>query len=176
MIYITSDLHLGHTNIIRLCGRQFSSIEEMDEKLISNMNRRVYPNDELWILGDFCFRNSNNASAYLRRINGKKHLIIGNHDSEETIKAPEWSSVQHYKELKYNHQKLIMFHYPMLAWNGSFHGSMHLFGHEHGNLSKEIIRPRSMDVGVDSNNFMPWSIDEIFEYMTKEWLESGQLT
>ena len=51
MIFFTSDLHLGHENCIRLCNRPFSSIEEMDETLIENWNRKVTGKDTVYILG-----------------------------------------------------------------------------------------------------------------------------
>ncbi|OUN81344.1 hypothetical protein B5G06_10770 [Flavonifractor sp. An52] len=52
MIFFTSDLHLGHENCIRLCNRPFSSIEEMDETLIENWNRKITGKDTVYILGD----------------------------------------------------------------------------------------------------------------------------
>lgn len=45
MVYFTSDLHLGHRNILRLCDRPFASIEEMDEVLMDNWNRKVHRDD-----------------------------------------------------------------------------------------------------------------------------------
>ena len=55
MLYFTADLHLGHANIIRHCGRPFASVEDMDRCLIDNWNRRVRPEDTVYILGDLMF-------------------------------------------------------------------------------------------------------------------------
>lgn len=52
MVYFTSDLHLGHENVIKLCNRPFDSIEEMDEALIRNWNRKVTNGDTVYVLGD----------------------------------------------------------------------------------------------------------------------------
>lgn len=52
-IYFTSDLHLGHDNIIRFCNRPFSSVEEMNDRIIQNYNSIVHKNDLVYILGDF---------------------------------------------------------------------------------------------------------------------------
>ena len=82
MIYFTSDLHLGHANIIRHCNRPFSSVEEMDETLIRNWAKRVKANDTVYVLGDLMFRNQKSPEEYLSRLKGKKHLIIGNHDKD----------------------------------------------------------------------------------------------
>ena len=52
-IFFTSDLHLGHKNIIKHCDRPFSSIEQMNRSLLTNINNIVGLNDDLYILGDF---------------------------------------------------------------------------------------------------------------------------
>ena len=75
MNYFTSDLHLGHRNIIRLCNRPFATIEEMDETLIRNWNAKVTNGDTVYILGDLLFRNEKSAEEYLKQLKGKKHLI-----------------------------------------------------------------------------------------------------
>ena len=50
-IFVTSDLHFGHRNILKFCNRPFSDIKEMSEKLISNWNEVVGKND---IVEMFC--------------------------------------------------------------------------------------------------------------------------
>ena len=77
MIFYTSDLHLGHANIIRHCNRPFASVEEMDEVLIDNWNAKVTNADTVHILGDFMFRNKRPPEEYLFRLKGKKHLVVG---------------------------------------------------------------------------------------------------
>lgn len=79
MIYFTADTHFGHYNVIRFCDRPFASAEEMDEAMIQNWNDRVTGNDTVYILGDMFFR-STNAEGILKRLKGKKRLIVGNHD------------------------------------------------------------------------------------------------
>ena len=56
--WLTSDTHYGHGNIITYTNRPFKSLEEMDYKLIKNHNSLVSPEDTVFFLGDFCFRNS----------------------------------------------------------------------------------------------------------------------
>ncbi len=53
MNFYISDLHLGHYNVIKMCNRPFSSVEEMDETLINNWNAAVHDEDDVYILGDF---------------------------------------------------------------------------------------------------------------------------
>lgn len=67
MIYFTSDLHLGHANVIRHCNRPFSSAEELDEVLIQNWNSRVTNNDTVYILGDLMFRNQKLPESRIMR-------------------------------------------------------------------------------------------------------------
>ena len=65
MIYVTADLHLGHENIIKHCNRPFSSAEVMDAVLITNWNRMVKPEDDIFILGDFTMKPAAQAHEYL---------------------------------------------------------------------------------------------------------------
>ena len=70
MIYFTSDLHLGHENVIRFCNRPFATTDEMDEVLINNWNATVKQKDEVYILGDFTMRPADDAHRYLARLKG----------------------------------------------------------------------------------------------------------
>lgn len=159
-IFFTSDTHFGHKNIIHHCARPFGSVEEMDDKLIENWNARVRPDDDVWHLGDFCFRNAKNAETYLLRLNGRKHLVWGNHDPDKVRTLPHWASSQPYAEIKINRQRIVLFHYAMRVWNQSHRGSIQLFGHSHGNLNGTH---RSLDVGCDCWNYRPVAFGEILE-------------
>lgn len=79
MIYFTSDQHFYHSNIINYSNRPFSSVEEMNEKLIANYNSLVSPDDVVYHLGDFSLA-LRPVEIYVARLNGTKHLILGNHD------------------------------------------------------------------------------------------------
>lgn len=90
-IWFTSDLHLGHKNILLHCPdriREFGLESELDDnavakhdEIIINMwNSMVDKHDEVYILGDFMFYNRVKATQILRQLKGKKHLVVGNHD------------------------------------------------------------------------------------------------
>ena len=79
MTFFTSDQHFGHFNIIRLCSRPFGTVEEMDEALLSKWNAKVKVDDTVYILGDLFFRAAK-VEPILKALNGRKHLIVGNHD------------------------------------------------------------------------------------------------
>jgi calcineurin-like phosphoesterase family protein len=78
--WFTADLHLGHERIINLSGRPFGSADEMNEALIDRWNAVVAADDEVWVLGDFALGPIDDSLALGRRLAGRKHLILGNHD------------------------------------------------------------------------------------------------
>jgi calcineurin-like phosphoesterase family protein len=81
-IWVTSDTHFGHENIIMYCGRPFANAEIMDEVLIENWNSVVKPGDKVYHLGDvYMGHKRENISRILSKLNGKKRLILGNHDN-----------------------------------------------------------------------------------------------
>jgi calcineurin-like phosphoesterase family protein len=150
-------------------ARPFASVEDMNEQLINNYNSLVGEKDEVYILGDFTFGNHNESATFARRMNGKKHLVLGNHDKKMNAKLKEqfvW--IKEYYELRYNHRKFVLFHYPILSWNGRFRGSIHLHGHTHtrGCDFGEVLKatPANMfNIGVDMQDFKPVSIEEILD-------------
>lgn len=80
MTYFTSDLHIGHENIIRFSNRPFSTLGEMNRTLVDNWNSRVTERDDVFILGDMFYRKKEGVEEILRKLKGRKHLIVGNHD------------------------------------------------------------------------------------------------
>ena len=162
-IYFIADTHFGHHNIIRHCNRPFSSVEEMDETLIYNWNRAVKPTDTIYIMGDLFFRNTVPAQEYLERLNGTKHLIIGNHDKDwmKKIDLSEYfASVERMAEINDGVRKITLCHYPMMTWNGGGKSGYMIHGHCHNDRSTiyfPLLRSMSnlLNAGVDINKFCP---------------------
>lgn len=166
MNYYISDLHLGHANIIRLCNRPYSSIEEMDSDLIYRWNSTVNHDDDVYILGDLIYK-SDNPEEYLKQLIGKLHLIKGNHDTflKNPVYRKYFESIDAYKEISDNGRRVVLFHYPMVEWNGFFRNSIHLYGHIHNsiNATSEIMSkiPNCYNVGADLLGFTPKTLSEI---------------
>jgi calcineurin-like phosphoesterase family protein len=80
MRWFTSDLHFGHENIIRYCGRPFASVEAMNLGLVSRWNETVGLSDEVWVLGDFAMGRIDESLRLVGLLNGTKTLVPGNHD------------------------------------------------------------------------------------------------
>lgn len=86
MHYFTSDLHLGHENAIHFDNRPFSSVADMDNQIIENFRRRLKPEDDLWIVGDFVHgANVALAERFFSEVQGRKHLVVGNHDRNVAV-------------------------------------------------------------------------------------------
>lgn len=175
-IFFSSDHHFSHRNIIKYCERPFDTTTDMDIHMVEEWNKVVKPNDTVYYIGDFMMpRQYHLADMFLDGLNGKKHLIVGNHDENRIQKKPQWESVNQILELKIGNPRkggkwIVMCHYPMASWNGSFHGSIHLHGHTHGTYEAPPWpsgNPRlCLDVGVDTHDFRPWSLEEIEIYFS----------
>ena len=161
MRYITADQHFGHLRIIDYCKRPFSSVEEMDETMIERWNAVVRKTDDVYHLGDICFRQSREqVDRLLSRLKGNIHLIQGNHDSGSLKNVKRFVSFQQIKRIKVGDQPVVLCHYPMRSWPASCHGSWHLYGHCHGTAQTYGL---SFDVGVDCWNFTPVSEEQVRE-------------
>jgi len=173
-IFATSDLHFGHHNIIRYCSRPFKKTAEMNESLIERWNSRVSEADLVYFLGDFAMGPGVNAEfivGTLASLNGQIKVVLGNHDQPNKkhkqlgLKRIVEDHIEYEDEdfpieilpdifeLSFEGTNFVMCHYPMNDWNGKFHGSVHLHGHQHSGFSsakaREMKGKKRYDVGVD---------------------------
>jgi calcineurin-like phosphoesterase family protein len=166
-IWFTSDTHFGHFNIIKYANRPFSSVEEMNEILITNWNTVVYPEDEVYHLGDFGFGHQKSLESILNRLNGKKYLIRGNHDKPiKNLYHYYFDWVKDYHRFFVAKQLIILCHYPIENWDGKYHKSWHCHGHSHGKTpSENLLR---IDVGVDCHNYCPVNYEQVKKILNKK--------
>lgn len=164
-IFVISDLHLGHTNIIKICNRPFRNVEEMDKEIIKRWNSVVGHQDLVYVVGDFSFKGKN-AEHYLDKLNGNIILIKGNHD--KYIKHSKIKGIYDYKEIEVDNIKYILSHYPMIAWNGQFRNSVHLYGHVHSS-GKDWEFPKVPNAYSVCCEFHDYTPVEINEFKPKEF-------
>ncbi len=163
-VFITSDTHFGHNNIIKYEHRDtklnINTIEEHDNKLIENWNRVVKSGDLVLILGDFSFHKAVKTSEILTQLNGDKVLIEGNHDciylEDKNFDKSLFKAIYDYKETTYKGVKLVLMHYMLQTFkhkDKDINPYVQLFGHIH---SVPYTVPRhSYNVGADINNYTP---------------------
>jgi calcineurin-like phosphoesterase family protein len=197
MVYIRYPLNFGHRNIIKYQNRPFMSEEEKtalenaetrdeikavrisnetlklhDDTMIDNINGMVMSNDTLYHLGDFCMGGYEDYERYRKRINCKNvYLIKGNHDTKDKRIRNLFVKIRDLYKVKWNGEKIILCHYPMLRWDCGHYGAWHLYGHCHGGLAPFLsdhdldTKLLSMDVGVDCNNYAPVSFETVKKIM-----------
>lgn len=128
--FFISDLHLGHRMMASIRG--FESVWEHDEHIIEAWNEVVtHPDWEVYLLGDISFHKSSVAAHLFNRLNGRIHLIEGNHDKKNLKSAylkERFESIQDYLEIRpgFTEGRIILFHYPIISWRGMWHGTWHL--------------------------------------------------
>ena len=157
MIWFTADEHYGHANIIRYCDRPFATVEEMNEEIIRRHNEVVQEGDVVYHLGDFTFGK---PEQYSNRLRGRHVFLQGNHD-RKNLHHPQILRLK-WEDTCGERQVIVMCHYAMRVWDKSHFNSWQLFGHSHGTL-EEV--GKQLDVGVDTHDFYPYSIEEVAEIM-----------
>lgn len=175
-IFFTSDLHLFHARVIEFDNRPYKDVNEMHEAIIKNHNEIVSEDSVLYILGDVAMgKDVAGAVKILKRMNGKKVLIKGNHDvvmlKEQSFRDCFEMIVDYYRPTLHGF-KIAMFHYPIAEWDQAYRGSWHLHGHIH--LGKAAIEEsKFLNVGIMNNNYRPFSFKQIEAYMEKLPAKTG---
>jgi beta-glucosidase len=130
-------------------------------------NNKVKAGDTVYVLGDLFFRSAN-VEPILNRLNGRKHLLLGNHDHSWTGKVrlgDYFESVQTMKEIDVCGAPATLCHYPMLSYPQARRGYM-IYGHIHNNTGDDywpliMRRPRMLNAGVDVNGYEPVTFEEL---------------
>ena len=164
-IFFHADWHFAHKNILTLCNRRFSSIEKHDEYLIKCINEVVTNSDRLYVLGDLGFhKDINGLRNVLKRINGQKHIILGNHDHLADLVQLKRENiicdVKEFKTVRKGNKSIVCCHYPLKEWDGYYRGYYSAHGHTHATLPQY---DKCLDVGVDSIGYYPIEFDELIE-------------
>lgn len=141
--FFISDLHFGHKNVLAFDNREFPSIEAHDEALIRNWNEAVGIDDDVWILGDISWHGPMKTVEILKRLNGVKHLCIGNHDYKllrnQDVRAC-FAEITPYREIEVDGWGVVLCHYPIPCYNKHFYGWIHLYGHVHNGMEWNMMK------------------------------------
>ena len=182
-VFLVSDTHFGHNGVCKFMQndgvtklRPWETSEEMDEAMVKLWNERVGKNDKVYHLGDVVINRK--SLGIMRRLNGDKVLIRGNHD---IFKDEEYS--QHFRELRAYHvmNGMILSHIPIHPDSlGRFGVNIH--GHTHSNRvmmpklhnrGVEVIDPRYHCVCVEQTDFRPILLEDVFKRIKEEGGEVG---
>lgn len=156
-IFVTADWHFCHENIIKYCGRPFSSIDEMNQKLIDNANAIVGANDIVYHIGDFSFYKP--WSSIINQLKGTWVFLYGNHDFKRLNNRPLPRAI----EIRRRGKRIYMNHHPAECEKISGF-DLYLTAHAHEKWKiKELPDKRLINVGVDVWNFKPVFLDKIIE-------------
>ena len=157
--FFSADEHYFHKNVLKYCNRPFSTVDEMNHTLISNNNSIVTDNDYVIHIGDFTLASRGAAESIIKQLKGQHIFIIGSHDRWLNNKGKQiW-------ERTIENQHIVCCHYPMYSWPRSHYNSFLCYGHHHGRLK---VPCKAIDVGVDTNNFYPYSFNNVIKRMEEQ--------
>lgn len=184
MIFYIADLHLNDQKIFDKCQRPFKNLKEYKDTLFANWNNKVAKKDTVFVLGDIADDNDVSWIAEFKKLNGTKHLIIGNHDNlilNQIIKSKIFESVDFIKMVMDNNRKVCVCHYPLMDWLEFNRNGLFVYGHVHNKTEKngkayaqikEYYKDKpAYNCGVDVTNFKPVTLDEMINL--KEELKNG---
>ena len=182
-IFLTSDLHFNHKNILAYESesRPFENIPEMNEALIANWNNVVSNEDDVWVLGDFFMGQLMDIGSILSRLNGKIHLVRGNHDTKNRLTFYEYEfgiDIHDIAYINYKGRFFILCHFPlaseefikMVRQDNS--EAIICYGHIHHNAPKGYV-DGTFHVGADTNDLTPVDIEDIWQ---QSWPKEDEIT
>ena len=149
MRFYISDMHFYHERLIKMFdNRPFESVEQMNAHMISQWNKKVKPNDEVVILGDFSYEKGEKTNEILKALNGRLYLVTGNHDffvDDPDFDKNRFVWIKPYAEMKDNGRKVVLSHYPIFTYNGQFrvnekgeYTTYMLYGHVHNSYDEMV--------------------------------------
>ena len=156
-IFVTSDTHFRHRNILKYeaDNRPFENVEQMNKELVDRWNAKVGPMDVVFHLGDFGFTSNSQTRAILSNMNGRKFLLLGNHDRQQKLTDEKWISLGFERVFRNPFlldDKFIFSHEPLDVIP---EGKVNIYGHVHGSKYFNTIDPNRLCACVERWNCAP---------------------
>ena len=171
-----SDTHFFHENANRFDKSPFANEELRRETMILNWNNYTNDDDDVYILGDMFWRGHEaEAIAIMKRLKGRKHLILGNHDRVQGKIRFEFADVQERANITDNGRHVVLSHFPEMFYNRQHYGAIMLYGHVHNTIEQDFLvkwQEELRNAGIPCNvinvgcmqpymNYTPRTLDEI---------------
>lgn len=163
-IFFISDTHFGDERIIRYENRPFEGAAQMGQTIIERWNSRVSDEDIVFHLGDFSSLSREENREILSRLNGKKILVMGNHDSH--FSPLQWQEQGFYLAVDYPiiyREFFMLSHQPMYVCANMPYGN--IFGHVHANPSYRDYSSQSFCVCCERVDYTPIEFGELWNKM-----------
>ena len=179
-VFFIADLHFGHRDVLSFDKRPFRDVEEMETEMIRRWNAKVLEGDHVFVIGDmFGGVNTAHAGEIVHALNGRIHLIRGNHDPKGEVFESLFEEVEVSKQIQVRvrgeKQRVVMRHRLLPVFKGSDEGVVQLYGHTHDSLisrvEDEYIRImnwlgfplQAFNVGASRMDYEPKTLEEILE-------------
>lgn len=186
--FYVADLHLRHRTMpkfeaaVPVPWAVPATVEERDEVIIRNWNATISKNDTVWLLGDVAYAPEAEFISLMRKLNGHKRIVMGNHDKSwmwrlnETHKG-DVVSVCDYAKVSDDGRKVVLSHYPIAFWDGQHKGAYHVYGHVHGTDEERLFQEfgkslveaghlpefRAVNAGIMVTGYVPKTLDQLIE-------------
>lgn len=169
-VFLTSDTHFNHYNIIKYCDRPFATVEEMNETIIENWNAVVSENDIVWHLGDFGSGDKEEIARLRSQLNGKIYLVMGNHDNNPMNWYYECGFDKVYDCPVILDEYFILSHHPRTT-GSPIYG--YLYGHVHNDDLYKDYTYNTFCVCPERNNYTPIKFEDAIANMKKSLQKKG---
>lgn len=189
MIYYIGDTHFGHRAIVRYDRENanglglpvFDDVAARDEYIISKWNSKVGNRDEVYVDGDFSFYGIEPTRRILHALNGRKHVLMGNHDGNFMYRLAQDKRTgieditQGMVTVHDGKRTVIVCHYPIMNWEGQHRGAYHIYAHVHATPEEGLFQAagktlkdtvgmsefRAMNCGCMLYGYEPVTLDEM---------------
>lgn len=165
-VFVIADLHFSHGNIIKYENRPFRDIKHMNKELVKRWNKVVSKSDTVFVLGDVSFTNKEETKELISKLNGKKVLVMGNHDRGRSADQ-FWRYVGFDEVYRYPivyKQFLVLSHEPPEYLNEATPYAF-IYGHVHSEAMYQTVTKNSACVSAERWDYTPVDLDKLLELM-----------
>lgn len=188
MIYYTADTHFYDVDMLKFerindpsLEPKFDTVDKRNNYIVQMWNNVVTPKDDIYIVGDVSLADKQRTEKILSRLNGRKHIIIGNHDAgyikslTHSAKTGVIDVCIGIKKIRDGGRDVVLSHFPLFAWERQHAGAYHIYGHLHATPEESIYQTngktfaktvgmsefRAINVGTMLCGYKPMTLAEL---------------